>query len=128
MFVFSTQVCVSPYIPKRGRDKITIMWCCYIIRDAVFSRVFISKKWFKMFKADFVQIPTQRSRILSFRSDNPVMRLDAHQFKKFWTVQGCIHPDVMATRPDTLKSSTKIRFSFADTYMGKQLHPSGQHG
>jgi hypothetical protein len=38
-----------------------------------------SEKCFKMFKEDYVQIPTQRSRIPSFRSDGPVMRSDAHQ-------------------------------------------------
>jgi hypothetical protein len=40
---------------------------------------FISEKCFKMFKEDSMQIPTQRSRILSFRLDNPVMCPDAHQ-------------------------------------------------
>jgi hypothetical protein len=37
------------------------------------------KKCFKMFKEDSVQIPTQRSRILRFFPDGPIMRLDAHQ-------------------------------------------------
>jgi hypothetical protein len=31
-------------------DKIIIMSCCYIIRDAASFRVFISEKWFKMLK------------------------------------------------------------------------------
>jgi hypothetical protein len=71
---------------------------------------------------------------------------------KIRTVQGCIRPDVMATHPDALQSSrgiqhssasiwttwqyrldtnqgsTRISFSFADIYMGRQLHPSGWHG
>jgi hypothetical protein len=46
---------------------------------AIYFRVFISEKCFKMFKEDFVQIPTQRSRIPSFRPDGSVMRPDAHQ-------------------------------------------------
>jgi hypothetical protein len=49
-----------------------------IIKDAVYFRVFITEKCFKMFKEDSVQIPTQRSRIPSFRPDGPVMRSDAH--------------------------------------------------
>jgi hypothetical protein len=32
-----------------------------------------------MFKEDFVQIPTQRSRIPSFRPNGPVIRPDTHQ-------------------------------------------------
>jgi hypothetical protein len=35
-----------------------------------------------MLKEDSVQIPTQRSRILYFRLDGPVMRLDAHQYQE----------------------------------------------
>jgi hypothetical protein len=42
------------------------------------SKVF-QKSFFKVFKEDFVQIPTQRSRILCFHPDGPVMHLDTHQ-------------------------------------------------
>jgi hypothetical protein len=34
----------------------------------------------------------------------------------------------MATHLDSHQSLRRIRFSFADTYMGRQLHPSGRHG
>jgi hypothetical protein len=34
----------------------------------------------------------------------------------------------METRPNALQSSTKIRFSFADSYMGRELHLSGRQG
>jgi len=40
------------------------------------------------------------------------------------TNQGCIRLDVMATRPDALQGLKRIRFSFTNTYMGRQLHPS----
>jgi len=50
-----------------------------LIRDAIFFKVFISKKCFKILKEDSVQIPTQRSRIPSFRQDDPDMRPNAHQ-------------------------------------------------
>jgi hypothetical protein len=49
-----------------------------LFRDAVYFKVFISEKCFKMFKEDFVQIATQRSRIPSFCPDGSVMRPDAH--------------------------------------------------
>jgi hypothetical protein len=54
----------------------------YFIRDTVYFRVFFSKKCFKMLKKDYVQIPTQRSRIPRFRLDGPIMRPDAHQCPK----------------------------------------------
>jgi ribosome biogenesis protein Tsr3 len=50
-----------------------------LIRNAVFFRVFITEKCFKMFKEDSVQIPTQRSQILKFLPDGQVMLSDAHQ-------------------------------------------------
>jgi hypothetical protein len=81
-----------------------------------------------MFKEDFVQIPTQRSRIPWFRPDGSDMRLDAHQCLKIRTVQDCIHLDVMVIRPDAHQSSTSNQISFTDTYMGRQLHPSGRQG
>jgi hypothetical protein len=55
-----------------------------IIRDDVYFKVFkrISEKLFQVFKEDSVQIPTQRSRILSFHPDGPAMRLDTHQWRE----------------------------------------------
>jgi hypothetical protein len=34
----------------------------------------------------------------------------------------------MAIHSDKLQGSIRIRFSFIDTYMGRQLHPSGRQG
>jgi hypothetical protein len=34
----------------------------------------------------------------------------------------------MATRPNVLQGSRRIRFSFTDTYMGRLFHPFGQQG
>jgi hypothetical protein len=55
-----------------------------IIRDVVYFRVFksISEKLFQVFKEDSVQILTQRSRILCFRLDGPVMCPDAYQCRE----------------------------------------------
>jgi hypothetical protein len=53
-----------------------------IIKDAVYFRVFITEKCFKMFKEDSVQIPTQRSRIPRFRPDGLVLRRDAHKCRE----------------------------------------------
>jgi hypothetical protein len=50
-----------------------------IFRDVAYFRAFITEEFFKMFKEDFVHIPTLRSRILSFRPDGSVLRQDAHQ-------------------------------------------------
>jgi hypothetical protein len=111
-----------------GRILLTKSLACnvvVIIRDVVYFRVFISEKCFKMFKEDSMQIPTQKSRIPRFRSDGLVMRSDAHQCQE---AEGCICPDVMATHPGALQSSRRIRFSFEDTYMGRQLHPLGRQG
>lgn len=48
--------------------------------------------------------------------------------QKIRTVQGSIHLDVMATHPDTHQSSTRNQIFFTNTYMGRQLHPSGRQG
>jgi hypothetical protein len=55
---------------------------CYIIGDAVYFRAFILEKCFKMIKEDSVQIPSQKSRIPSFRLDGPIMSPDSHQCLK----------------------------------------------
>jgi hypothetical protein len=46
--------------------------------------------------------------------------------EKLRIVQGSICLDVMATCLDALQSSRRIRFSFTDMYMGRQLHPTGR--
>jgi hypothetical protein len=75
---------------------------------------------------------------------------DSHQCLELRTIQSSICPDVMVTRPDALQSSRRIhrlsasvrttwqyrpdtsqslrriRFSFADTDMGRQLRLSGR--
>jgi hypothetical protein len=48
--------------------------------------------------------------------------------QKFRTVQGCIRPNVSATRPDTHQCSTRNQISFSDTDMGRQLHLSRRQG
>jgi hypothetical protein len=64
----------------------------------------------------------------SGRSNHASRRLS---LSKSRIVQGCIYPDVMATRPNTLKSSISFHLSFVDTN-GKlnayTLHLSGQQG
>jgi hypothetical protein len=49
----------------------------YILESSKYLEKVIS-----MFKEDSVQIPTQRSRILCFRLDGPIMRPDAHQYRE----------------------------------------------
>jgi hypothetical protein len=72
-------------------DKITFMQCCHFIRYAVYLRAFVPEMCFKKFKEDSVQVPIQRSRIPSFRLDNPIMLPDAHQCPE---VSNCsrLHP------------------------------------
>jgi hypothetical protein len=45
---------------------------------------------------------------------------------KFWTIQGCIHPDVLATCTDVHQCSIRNQISFTDTDIGRQLHPFGR--
>lgn len=48
--------------------------------------------------------------------------------KKLQTVQCCIRPDVITTRPDAHHSWISNQIFFTDMYMGRLLHPSGCHG
>jgi hypothetical protein len=126
-----------------------------------------SRRLFQVFKEDSVQIPTQRSRIPSFRPNSPVMSgrssvsntrpddvakpsgypsvLRSFEQLKLASVRTCCHlsgrysefekiqhsnASVWTTwlyRPDASQSSRRIRFSFADTDMGRQLQPSGHY-
>jgi len=43
-------------------------------------------------------------------------------------VQGSIHPDVMATRPDALQSLRRLQPYFTNTEWEDNLHPSGRLG
>jgi hypothetical protein len=83
-----------------------------------------------MLKEDSVQIPNQRSRILSFRPDNTVMRLDAHQCPEV-SNNSRLHPSsVAATPPNAHQSSTrKSNFLLRHSY-GKidvSVRTIGQH-
>jgi hypothetical protein len=44
--------------------------------------------------------------------------------RKFQTIQGCIHPNVSAMRPDAHQCSTRNQISFSDTDMERQLQLS----
>jgi hypothetical protein len=46
--------------------------------------------------------------------------------QKLRTVPGCIHLNVLATRPDAFQCSTSKRISFPNTDLGRQLQPPGR--
>jgi hypothetical protein len=81
------------YLTKSLSCKVAV-----IFRDAIFFRVFISKKCFKMLKEDSMHIPTQRSRIPSFRLDGPVM-----------------HPDVYLCQEDSQCSNLNLSWRHGNT-------------
>jgi hypothetical protein len=78
--------------------------------------------------------------------DDVVFRLDAHLSKhhssrrrelsvktslcvqKLRTVLGCIHLDVLATRPDAFQCLTSKMIFFQNTDLGRQLQPSERRG
>jgi hypothetical protein len=97
--------------------KSLLCYVAVIIRNVVYFRVFITNFFFKMFKEDSVQIPTQRSRI-SCPSKRPSHASERPSVSRSRAVQGCIRPAVMATRPNALQSSRKFSFP-SQTRSGK---------
>jgi hypothetical protein len=78
--------------------------------------------------------PSERRGILSGRSSvkqHPSERRELSVrtpicVQKLRTVPSYIHSDVSATCPNTFQCSTSKRISFPNTYMGRQLQPSGR--
>jgi len=104
------------------------MYCCNIIKDVVYFRIFILEKWFKMLKEDSMQIPSQRSRIPSFCPDSPDIRPDAHQCLEDSNSSRLHLSGRHGNTSGAHQSSTWNQISFIDTNMGRQLHPSGRKG
>jgi hypothetical protein len=76
-----------------------------------------------------MQIPTLKKSDPMFPSGRPSDASGCPSvLRSFWTVQGCIRPDVMATHPDALQSSRRFQLSFVDTEWEDSLHPSEQPG
>jgi hypothetical protein len=96
-----------------------------IIRDALFFRVFnsISEKLFQVFKEDFVQIPTQKSRIPCFHLDGPIMRPSAHQCREALN-SSRLHPSGHHGNTSGLSSEfEKIPALLSKHGLGRQLPP-----
>jgi hypothetical protein len=91
---------------------------------------------------DSTQILCQRNRIPCIRPDDvifsPEILLSKHHSSRerelsvqtflyvesLRIVPGCIHPDILATRPDPSQCSTRKRTSFQNTDLGRPLQPS----
>jgi hypothetical protein len=81
-----------------------------------------------MFKEDYVLIPTQRSRIPRFCLDSPVMRPNAHQRQEAEQFKVAIIRTSWQHVQTHFRVREELGFSFTDTYMERQLHPSGRQG
>jgi hypothetical protein len=85
------------------------------------------KKAISVFQEDFVQIPTQKSRILCFCQDGPIMRPNAHQCQKLLN-SSSVH--LFGCHGNTSLEFEKIPVFLCRHGLGRQLasvRTTGQH-
>jgi hypothetical protein len=105
---YSFQKCASRSLKK--------ILCKFQVKEVV-SQAFV---WMAQYNVRMLFIQQH----LSGRHGNTVRTPISVQ--KFQIVQGCICPDVSATRPNAHQCSTRNLISFSDTDMERQLHTSGR--
>jgi hypothetical protein len=92
--------------------------------------LFISKSSFHKSVSRFLKKILCRFQVREVESQASVWTAQSYvqtpiSVQKFLTVQGCIRPDIAATRPDAHQCLTRNQISFSNTDMGRQLHMSG---
>jgi len=103
------------------------MYCCYIIRDAIYFSVLILKMCFKESQRRFCANSKSKKLDPKFLSGRP-----SHVSERPSVSRSFIQFKIASVRttwqyrPDANQSSRRIRFSFSDTNMGRQLHASGR--
>jgi hypothetical protein len=126
-------VLVNDCLHSIGQNHFYVMML--LNRDDVISKVYTSvlcfKKTLYRIQDNVVQRPLHpswRSSIMHHPSRRELSIRTPFCVQKLRTVPGCICPDISATRPDTFQCLTSKRISFPNTYMGRQLQPSGIRG
>jgi hypothetical protein len=83
----------------------------------------MSENLFQMFKEDSVLIPTQRSRILCFLLDSPIIRPDAHQCREALN-SSRLHPSGRhGNMSESSSEFEKIPALLCKHRLGRQLAP-----